>query len=85
MTDSDGPTRRKFLTYGGSVAAGGLLAGCTGSSESDATATDAAATDTTATADATATSESTAESTADGSSYTVSMAPMGDVTFEGVP
>ncbi|CQR53969.1 MULTISPECIES: ABC transporter substrate-binding protein [Haloferax] len=85
MADSDGPTRRKFLTYGGSVAAGGLLAGCTGSSESDATATDAAAADTAATAESTATSESTAESTADGSSYTVSMAPMGDVTFEGVP
>jgi len=84
MTDSDEPTRRKFLTYGGSVAVGGLLAGCTGSSGSDTTTTDAGAADATAT-DSTTTSESTAGSAGGGDSYTVSMAPMGDVTFERVP
>ncbi|MCO8266987.1 ABC transporter substrate-binding protein [Haloferax sp. AB510] len=83
MADSDGPTRRKFLTYGGSVAAGGLLAGCTGSSESDATTTSATATETAA-AESTAT-ESTTEPAAETDSYTVSMAPMGEVTFERVP
>ena len=64
-----GPTRRDTIKYGGAVVGGGLLAGCTG----DAEPTDAAP------ADETATEASTDDS------YTVSMAPVGEVTFESVP
>jgi len=59
----DGPTRRDLLKYGGAVAGGGLLAGCTGGQSEQAT---------------------TETPTEDGS-YTVTMAPMGDVEFDGVP
>ncbi|SDZ77937.1 iron complex transport system substrate-binding protein [Haloplanus vescus] len=55
-------TRRQYLLWGGTVAAGGVLAGCTGSGERESTQA-SAATD----------------------SYSVSMAPVGDVTFESVP
>ncbi|GGL42533.1 hypothetical protein GCM10009037_27590 [Halarchaeum grantii] len=68
-TGRDAPTRRDYLTYGGAVLGGGLLAGCTGTG-ADETTTPSDSTSTEATADA---------------SYTVSMAPMGEVTFEAVP
>jgi iron complex transport system substrate-binding protein len=69
--DRDGPTRRECVKYGGVIAGGGLLAGCSGAGgESEPTETD-----TTATATGTATD----------SSYSVTMEPMGTVTFESVP
>jgi len=67
MTDDttrhDGPTRRDLLKYGGAVAGGGLLAGCTGGQSE----------------------QTTGETPTDDGSYTVTMAPMGDVAFDSVP
>jgi iron complex transport system substrate-binding protein len=68
------PTRRDYVKYGGAVIGGGLLAGCTGDSESNGSPT---TTDSTTT-----TSDPT---TSEDSSYTVSMEPVGDVTFQSVP
>jgi iron complex transport system substrate-binding protein len=74
--------RRNFL----GIAASGLtvgLAGCTGSDGSDgATATETDASTGTATPEST--TEATEETT-ESESYTVSMVPVGDVTFEAVP
>jgi|AntRauTorcE11898_2_1112593.scaffolds.fasta_scaffold00147_32 ABC-type Fe3+-hydroxamate transport system substrate-binding protein len=67
----EAPTRRDYVKYGGAVVGGGLLAGCAGS---DPAAESAEA----------GGSESTIESTEDGS-YSVTMAPMGEVTFDSVP
>ncbi|QLC35598.1 ABC transporter substrate-binding protein (plasmid) [Halarchaeum sp. CBA1220] len=58
------------MTSGGALVGGGLLAGCTGSGDGATSTTSTTADGTTTTADA---------------SYTVSMAPMGDVTFAAVP
>jgi iron complex transport system substrate-binding protein len=65
------PTRRDYLKYGGAVVGGGLFAGCSG--EQDAPPVDPTDTGTRA-----VTSTRRSE-------YTVTMAPMGDVTFESVP
>ncbi|GAA0291936.1 ABC transporter substrate-binding protein [Halarchaeum salinum] len=77
MTEHDpitSPTRRDYMTYGGSVLAGGLLAGCTGGgSESGPTETSAE------------TSSETTTTTTDDDSYSVTMSPMGEVTFDDVP
>lgn len=73
-TDGDAPTRREYLTYGGAVVAGGLLAGCAGDERSTPAA------DPTATGTATATGTPTADD-----AYAVEMAPVGEVTFESVP
>ncbi|WP_435116286.1 ABC transporter substrate-binding protein [Halolamina sp. C58] len=67
------PTRREYLTLGGTVAASGLLAGCSGG-ETTPTEGDGASRPTTETA-----------TPADEGSYTVSMAPMGEVEFDAVP
>ncbi|WP_276299617.1 ABC transporter substrate-binding protein [Halorussus lipolyticus] len=82
MDDETGkpvPTRREFLKYGGAVVGGGLLAGCTGGSNSSPTST---ASESGTTTESTATESGTTQS--DGS-YSVSMAPVGEVTFDGVP
>ena len=82
LGDSSGrevSTRRDYLTYGGAVIVGGLLAGCTGSSESESGTT----TETVAPTDATETTTETTTETE--SSYTVRMAPVGAVEFESVP
>ncbi|WP_396613465.1 ABC transporter substrate-binding protein (plasmid) [Haloferax sp. S1W] len=71
-------TRRTYLKSGLAVAAGGLLAGCTGTSGEEMT-------DSSSNATAMSTAESTPEQTAGDESYTVSMAPMGDVEFDSVP
>ncbi|WP_435066767.1 ABC transporter substrate-binding protein [Haloplanus sp. C73] len=59
-SETTGHTRREYLTYGGAVAAGGLLAGCSGE---------------------------TTTAAADGgeSAYSVSIEPMGEVSFDAVP
>ncbi|SFK76166.1 iron complex transport system substrate-binding protein [Halogranum rubrum] len=77
--DETVPTRRDYLKYGSGVVVGGLLAGCTESAESEGTPT--GATETTSAATSTTTEPVQTE---DGS-YTVSMEPVGDVTFESVP
>ncbi|GGN05874.1 ABC transporter substrate-binding protein [Halarchaeum nitratireducens] len=66
--------RRSFIGVGG-AAIGTALAGCTGTGDGGNTA------NTTGT-DTTSTTEPTSSSTGP---YTVSMAPMGDVTFDAVP
>ena len=66
----DARTRRAYLKHGGAVIGGGLLAGCTGDAESQSTPAS------TATDAATPTASDR---------YTVSMEPMGGVTFESVP
>jgi iron complex transport system substrate-binding protein len=76
MTD-DGPegelrTRREYVRYGGAVVTGGLLAGCAGDGDGGS----AASTTTTETATTAATEDR---------SYSVRMAPTGEVEFEEVP
>jgi iron complex transport system substrate-binding protein len=78
--DSSGqeaPTRRDYLTYGGAVVGGGLLAGCTGQSGSES-APEATATDR-------ATTTETETSTPEDESYSVTIPPIGEVEFESVP
>lgn len=95
------PTRRAYLRYGSVLAGGGLLAGCVGSGDDQSTtaagdptaaageetATETQAADATPTATETATAESTehATETPTNESYTIEMAPMGTVAFDGVP
>ncbi|GGM62487.1 iron complex transport system substrate-binding protein [Halarchaeum rubridurum] len=68
-------TRRDYLLGTGAVVGSGLLAGCGGSGGDS----------TTSTGDATTTTETTESGDADDDAHTVSMAPVGDVTFESVP
>jgi ABC-type Fe3+-hydroxamate transport system substrate-binding protein len=77
-------TRRQCLKYGGAVVAGGLLAGCTGSTStgsSDATSTES--TEPTPTSTPTAEPEPTETPTPE--TYTASIEPVGEVTFEEPP
>jgi iron complex transport system substrate-binding protein len=76
--DNGEPTRREYVKYGGAVLGGGLLAGCSGGENSDSAATE------TATESDTATATETATETED-TSYTVEMAPAGEVEFEQPP
>ena len=68
-TPHERPTRRDYIKGAGIIAGGSLLAGCAGDAVSESTATEDKAT-------ATATETE---------SYTVSMEPAGDVTFQTVP
>jgi len=70
-TDDSGSTRREYVRYGGALLGSSFLAGCLGGSDGDTDSTD------------TASPAETATTT--GGSYTVSMAPMGDVEFADVP
>jgi iron complex transport system substrate-binding protein len=94
--DGAAPTRRDYLTYGGALVGGGLLAGCASDGDAGGDATDtegqsAAETEPADPADTpTATPEpteppETATATAADPTYTVEMAPVGEVTFESVP
>ena len=71
-------SRRTYLKYG-AVVGGGLLAGCTGGSD---TGSESSAT---GTASETSTEPQTETDTSEDGSYTVSMEPVGEVTFEEVP
>ena len=73
----DARTRRAYLKHGGTVIGGGLLAGCTGDAESQSTP----ASGTTETA----TPAGTTDAPTATAPYTVSMEPMGEVTFESAP
>ncbi|WP_420182965.1 ABC transporter substrate-binding protein (plasmid) [Haloarcula sp. KBTZ06] len=66
------PTRRDYIKGAGLIAGGSLLAGCSSNSATDSTATEP--TETTETPTATETK-----------SYTVTMEPVGEVTFQMVP
>ena len=70
---TEAPTRRDTIKYGGTVVGGGLLAGCTGDADSNATPE---TTETSSTEDGTESQDS---------SYTVTMEPVGAVEFESVP
>ncbi|MEA5386600.1 ABC transporter substrate-binding protein [Haloarculaceae archaeon H-GB11] len=71
--DTVEPTRRQYLKYGGAVVGGGLLAGCSGDADAGSkTATDSEP--------ATATETTTGDTT-----YTVEMAPAGEVELEEPP
>ncbi|QPV63826.1 ABC transporter substrate-binding protein [Halosimplex litoreum] len=90
-TETDAPTRRDYLRYS-AVLSGGLLAGCAGGESaptdpaSDGTTPSATPTDTATEAPADGEPTATETATASGSqSYSVSMAPMGKVTFDAVP
>ncbi|WP_327053578.1 ABC transporter substrate-binding protein [Halomicrococcus gelatinilyticus] len=79
----DAPTRRDYLKYGGAVVGGGLLAGCLGDSGSQsATSTTTTETDAATQTDTTTSSETT---TGEDEPYSVSMVPVGEVTFDSVP
>jgi iron complex transport system substrate-binding protein len=71
-----GPTRREYVKYGGAVIGGGLLAGCTG--ESGSAGSEANGSNSSGGGNATSSGGS-------GNSYSVTMAPMNEVTFEEVP
>jgi iron complex transport system substrate-binding protein len=71
---SDGPTRRDYLQYAGTLGVGALLAGCTG--ERDAPSTDGETTET---------ATDTPTATPEPESYSVSIEPVGEVTFDAVP
>jgi iron complex transport system substrate-binding protein len=75
-TRQETPTRRDYLTYGGVIVGGGLLAGCTGNGGGEGPETD------TATATETTTEET---DTPEDTSYSVTMEPMGEVTFQSIP
>ncbi|MFC7203306.1 ABC transporter substrate-binding protein [Haloferax namakaokahaiae] len=79
----DNPTRRDYLKYGGAVIGGGLLAGCTGNTESDSAPTQTT-TETQTSTEATTETE-TAEATPEDTSYTVELSPAGEVTLEEPP
>ncbi|WP_372910553.1 ABC transporter substrate-binding protein [Salinigranum sp.] len=79
-TTEDGPTRRAYLKYGAALG-GGLFAGCTADPTSDSAGTEEPPAGTSTETEATATKTTTAGS----EPYTVSMAPMGEVTFDAVP
>jgi iron complex transport system substrate-binding protein len=86
----DEETRRRFLK-GGTAVGTALLAGCTGGESGEATTTtsdtstaETTTTDATETTTADETTEETDETTTQ-SSYSVSIEPVGEVTFDGVP
>jgi iron complex transport system substrate-binding protein len=71
-------TRRDYLKYGGALVGVGALAGCSGTSDSTSASTE--------TSDDSDARESTGTQTAtEVDPYSVSMAPMGEVSFESVP
>jgi iron complex transport system substrate-binding protein len=78
------PTRREYLTYGGALVAGSVLAGCTGDSDSDTDSGESTTPDTTETTEPTTTATDEQTETPD-QSYTVEMAPVGEVQFEQPP
>jgi iron complex transport system substrate-binding protein len=71
---TEAATRRDYIKYGGAVVGGGLLAGCTG---------DSGQTTDTPTSTDTSTAASTKPETDE--SYTVTVEPLGEFTFEQVP
>jgi iron complex transport system substrate-binding protein len=73
---TEAPTRRDYVKYGGTIAVGGFLAGCTGDGGSDSEPESTPEDSETDTSD---------DPTETDRSYSVRMEPVGDVTFESVP
>ena len=81
---TDGPTRRDAIKYGGSVAVGGLLAGCTGGESTIDPTGDGSS----STGDANGTDDGeNGSSETDGSEtgHSATLSPMGTVEFDSVP
>ncbi len=85
-TRDQASTRREYVKYGGAVLGGGLLAGCVGGGGSDGEQDPSTATETAASG-STGTDSSGTETPTDtaSGSYSVTMEPMGEVTFDAVP
>jgi len=82
------PTRREYVRYGGAVIGAGLFAGCLGAGGDDTpsgTATDTQTATETETATRTPTETGTATTDTAAESYSVSLVPVGEVTFETIP
>jgi iron complex transport system substrate-binding protein len=73
-------TRREYVKYGGAVLGAGLLAGCTGDTESGSDSTPTGGTDT-----ASPTETETEDATATETAYEVCMEPNGCHSFDSVP
>lgn len=73
-TKHETPTRRDYVKYSGAIVGGGLLAGCTGNSESNPAESGDSASDTTTKSD-----------NETGPSYKACIEPTGCLTFEAVP
>ena len=88
MTDDPRWTRRSAIAAG-AAALGGLLAGCTGNSDPATRTTGGDGGDggsgTTTAPETTEASETSETSTPEETSYSVSIEPVGEVTFEAVP
>ena len=82
-TAREAPTRRDYVRYGGAVVGGGLLAGC--SSRSGGESTPSETTTETGRTTETDTATETGTATEADRSYSVSMEPVGEVSFESVP
>ncbi|ELZ71095.1 putative iron-III ABC transporter periplasmic substrate-binding protein [Haloferax prahovense DSM 18310] len=82
-TGQEGLTRRNYIRYGGTALGAGMLAGCTSDSSGSDEATTAAETTTEAATETSAETET--QTTEADSSYSVTMEPMGEVTFDSVP
>jgi iron complex transport system substrate-binding protein len=75
--------RRKFIKAGGAATFAGLLAGCASPNEGDSETTTEQQETTEATTESTTTEGE--ETTTQSESYSVSMTPVGEVTFDAVP
>ncbi|WP_144923975.1 ABC transporter substrate-binding protein [Halorubrum salsamenti] len=81
-------TRRAFAKYGGTVALGGLLAGCTGGTDSGNSSDGAEEGDGDGDTETASTTSTESDDGTEGSEelpYTAAMEPVGEVTFEAVP
>jgi iron complex transport system substrate-binding protein len=83
-TNTTAPTRRDYLTYGGAVVGGSLLAGCAGQSGSESTP-EPGGNETSSTNETTSSTGDESAETAEGGSYAVEMFPVGEVEFDDVP
>lgn len=72
-TTHGAPTRREYVKYGGAVVGGGLLAGCAGDTDGGSSPTKIE------------TSADKTETRTEDSSYSASIEPVGEVTFDSVP
>jgi len=76
VTEHEAPTRRDTIKYGGAVVGGGLLAGCTGNTDSDGpSGTDTSGTDT----------PDEENSNTDAKTYKSCLEPTGCVTLDELP
>ncbi|WP_436926918.1 ABC transporter substrate-binding protein [Halosimplex amylolyticum] len=83
-----GPTRREFVTYGSAIVGCGALAGCAaedGSTDAADTAGSGANGRTETESDPAGDATPTAAATESATPYSVTMAPVGEVTFDAVP